>query len=289
MESIPILPMSVEECISHCIREKYEKYGLEKAFPNRLLRGDVLDLLDMFCTVVYYPLENEKNNGFHVTDMPFANGEKQNFVFINTAQTMEKQIFTAAHELGHIWAVDDYVIEKLRIDDTPKIREMIINRFAAVLLIPEKPFRETFDRELQKYASPEKTVTVLNVYKIIVIMMNKFLAPMKSIILRLYELNLLNKETIAFLLGKGTLGKTDIEKLIKILIKDFGYVTLLNPSNKKYIDGLADKLDIAEKRHLIPQIKIDHMREKFGLNPPVSITREMDNTISLTSQEGLDT
>lgn len=289
MESISILPMSVEECISSCIDEQFEKHKLKKTFFNPLLRSDVLDLLDMFCTVVYYPLEDEKNNGFHVTDMPFANGEKQNFVFINTAQTMEKQVFTAAHELGHIWAVDDYVISKLCLEDTPKTREMVINRFAAVLLISEIQFKEAFYNELDKYVNPKGSITVLNMYKIIVIMMNKFLVPMKAIVLRLYELEMLPKDTVELLLGQGTLSEAYIENLIKALIEDFGYTSIQTPSKKKWIEGLSEKLEIAEKKQLLPQSKINHMREMFGLNTPVAIASEMDTMISLTSQEGLDT
>ena len=57
-----------------------------------MLREDVLDLLDKFCTVVYFPLENEENNGFHMTGIPLADGSKHNFVFINTAQTISWQV-----------------------------------------------------------------------------------------------------------------------------------------------------------------------------------------------------
>jgi len=104
--------------ITHFINEKRESQILKTKFPNQLLREDVLDLLDMYCTVIYYPLENESNNGFHITGIPHKNGEEQHFVYINTSQTIEKQIFTAAHELGHIWEVDSYVLEHLSDENT---------------------------------------------------------------------------------------------------------------------------------------------------------------------------
>ncbi len=47
-------------------------------------------------------------------------------------------------------------------------------------------------------------LTVLNMYKIIVIMMYKFLVPMKPIVLRRYEIEMLPIDTVAFLLGQGT-------------------------------------------------------------------------------------
>ena len=102
MNDYSILPNQVETCIQQLIKQKFQEENLQSIFPNRLLREDVLDLLDRYCTVVYYPLENEENNGFRVKDIPFANGSCHDFVFINTAQTLEKHVFTAAHELGHI-------------------------------------------------------------------------------------------------------------------------------------------------------------------------------------------
>ena len=96
--------------IKECVKEY--RAEIKAKFPNKLLREDVLDLLEDYCKVVYYPLEKEANNGFHVADIPDKDGNPLTFVFINTAQTLEKQIFTAAHELGHIWRVDDYVAEK---------------------------------------------------------------------------------------------------------------------------------------------------------------------------------
>ena len=136
MNDFSILPNQVEICIQQLIEQKFQEENLHSMFPNRLLREDVLDLLDRYCTVVYYPLEEEENNGFRVKDIPFSDGSYHDFVFINTAQTLEKQAFTAAHELGHIWNVDRYVIEHCGISS--ELAEPIINRFAAVLLMPKE-------------------------------------------------------------------------------------------------------------------------------------------------------
>jgi hypothetical protein len=61
------LPSDVVDLIVKFIKEKRESSDLKTKFPNSLLRTDVLDLLDIYCTVIYYPLENESNNGFHIT------------------------------------------------------------------------------------------------------------------------------------------------------------------------------------------------------------------------------
>lgn len=203
MSKVSILPMEVENSITKCIDEIFKRESLKDAFPNTLLREDVLDLLDRFCTVVYYPLTNEENNGFHITGVPFVDGSKNSFVFINTAQTVEKQVFTAAHELGHIWNVDEFVINDLGLKGSPELREMIINRFAAVLLIPEKAFDSSVAAGFKEYGNPDRTITVFNLLKVIVILMNQFFVPMKAIVLRLVELNYFLPDVADDLLGNA--------------------------------------------------------------------------------------
>ena len=65
MNDFTILSNQVETCIQELIDQTFQNEDLRNIFPNRLLREDVLDLLDRYCTVVYYPLEEEeRNNGF---------------------------------------------------------------------------------------------------------------------------------------------------------------------------------------------------------------------------------
>lgn len=292
MNEITILPMDIENSIQRFIRKKFEEDSLHEKFQNPLLRQDVLDLLDLYCTVVYYPLEHEGNNGFRIKGIPFADGSQQDFVFINTAQTMEKQVFTAAHELGHIWNVDEFVINELNLDPTQVSRELIINRFAAVLLIPSENFLVSVRTGLKEYGDDEnKTITYVNLLKLIVNLMNQFFAPLKAVTLRLVELSIFSEHTAEMLLGYGAISKEHIVKLVNEFIVESGYVQLQNPSNKKWIEGLAEKLDIAEKKNLVPISKINMMREKFGLKASASAAAspEMNDLISLDTQEGLET
>ena len=187
IKQVPMLPDNIENIIRQFIQRKLSENELRMSFPNQLLRDDVLALLGEFCTVVYYPLENESNNGFHV-NIPCGNGDRQDFVFINTAQAMEKQIFTAAHELGHIWKVDEELLPQVNLENSIENHELIINRFAAALLIPEENFEEVLSVEFRKLANPDHTISLLNMYKLIVILMNHFFVPMKAVVLRLREL-----------------------------------------------------------------------------------------------------
>lgn len=286
MDNISVLPMRVEECLEKRKSDILKECGLEEAYPNPLLRDDVLELLDRFCTVVFFPLENEDNNGFHITDMPFYDGSRKHFVFINTAQTMEKQVFTAAHELGHVWRVDEYVINQLGLEDNEEIREMIINRFAATLLIPKEIFRKSFSAQVKELGNEDGTITVINMLRLIVILMNQFFVPMKAIVLRFVELGILSDETAEFLLGHKEVPENEIAEIIDDLISDYGFIKFQNPSNKKWIDGLAELLEAAECKQLVEQEKIDRMRELFDLKPPSSFTTDMNSVFPFVTQEG---
>lgn len=287
MNDFPILPNQVEEIIDQLIGEKFGKEDLRKIFPNPLLREDVLDLLDRYCTVVYYPLPDEDNNGFRLKDIPFADGSFHDFVFINTAQTLERQAFTAAHELGHIWNVDGFVIEQLKL--SPEFAEPIINRFAAVLLMPKTEFRAAVKLQLAEYAKPEKkTITYVNLIKTIVHLMNQFFVPQKAVMLRLVETGFFREDVVETLLNGKFVPLDRTEELVETFIHEFGYVKLRNRTRKKWIEGLAEKLDIAEKEHLISKKKIKSLRESFEIPTATEVSPEMNHSFSLDSQEGID-
>lgn len=281
MKDIQILSKEAEQSIRSFITQKLDQNNLRTDFPNKLLRGDVLRLLDKFCTVVYYPIERESNNGFHVS-VPFLNGQMQDFVFINTAQTMEKQVFTAAHELGHIWNVDKTILSELKLEDTPQNQELVINRFAAVLLIPEDEFKAVLFTEVKKLSNGDGSVSLSNMYKLIVILMNFFFAPMKAIVLRMVELECLSLNDANLLLGRSETEGQSVTVLINQLCNELGFTELQNPSKKKWIDGLAEKLAIAEQEQLLPKEKIDYIRDAFDIQ---SFEPDMDlnGSISLST------
>lgn len=286
MGEIVILPLEIEKTIINFIKTKFQQDNLSVLFQNPLLREEVLDLLDRYCTVVYYPVDDTGNNGFRLKRMPFADGTRQDFVFINTAQTLEKQVFTAAHELGHIWNVDEVVIKEHNLEDTTDMREHIINRFAAILLMPDDKFGISVRAGLKEYGEQgKKTITYVNLLRMIVGLMNHFFAPMKAVVLRLVELKFFREDVAKVLLGYDDITAEVFAERIHELCVECGYTNLLNPSRKKYIEGLAQKLDIAERNNLVSPNKIRVMREKFGL-PASSGELGLDDIISLDTQEG---
>ncbi len=287
MIELTILPLEVEKIIIDFIKDKFEKDSLSSVFQNPLLREEMLDLLDRYCTVIYFPVDDTDNNGFRLKEMPFANGTRQDFVFINTAQTMEKQVFTAAHELGHIWNVDEFVINNYPLPDTAEMREHIINRFAAILLMPAEKFGVSVRTVLAEFLEKEKrSITYANLLRMIAILMNQFFAPMKAVVLRLVELNFFHEDIATFMFGNSDIPFDVLANRIHALCVEYGYTNLLKPTKKKWIAGLAQKLDIAEQKNLLAPNKIRVMREKFELSPISSCNPELNNTISLNPQEG---
>ena len=287
MDNVSVLNLNAEEEIKCFIEKIFEKDRLRDFFPNALLREDVLELLDKYCTVIYYPLKGESNNGFRIKEIPFADGSQQDFVFINTAQAMEKQVFTAAHELGHIWNVDDYIVEKLGLPQTQEQREMVVNRFAAILLMPKDIFTVSARGALDELADSEsKSIRVIDLLKVIAILMNQFFVPMKSVVLRLVELGFIKNQAADMLLGYRDIPIQEVEDLVEVIITELGFVKLLKPSNKKWIEGLSEKLDIAERHSLVSQNKINLLRKKFDLPPKGSALPGMQEQITLDTRGG---
>jgi len=105
--------------------------------------GDVLQLLEEKGLKVFeIPL------GDNVYGFSAYNDDTGGVIFINKNNPVERQFFTALHELGHmIFHKKDYQ-SKERIDKSAeKIRERIANHFAGAMLIP----RETIETELRLF------------------------------------------------------------------------------------------------------------------------------------------
>lgn len=271
------LSTEYETCIKKHLLAKLEKDNLREKFPNPLLREDVFSILGLYCKVVFFPL-NDTNDGFHIDAMPFASGEEQPFVFINTSRSQIEQVFTAAHELGHIWKIDDLVINEIAADASKDVREDIVGRFAAILLMPEELFLPAYTTEFDKLKEANGKITILNMLKVIVSLMIQFYTPMESVVYRLKELGKLELEAVELLLGKKDIERTEIDETIAKLLNDLGQFDLQKKSNKRWIDGLAELLDTAEKEDLFPEDKIEKIRDKFKLKD-AEITEDMNDFV----------
>ena len=123
---------------------------------NVIVRDDVFALLERECYVLYYSLEDEID-GCHICKP--LNGEMKQFVYINTSKVLQEQVWTAAHELGHVWRVDRYVQDNVANCNTDI--EKIVGRFTAEFLMPTEFFQRECSRRLE-YNKYKGQLTILS-------------------------------------------------------------------------------------------------------------------------------
>lgn len=216
---------------------------------NLILRNDVFMLLEaQNCTVLYYPL-NDEIEGFRV--QKYVNGKEEEFIYINTAKAEDVQIFTAAHELGHLINIDKIVCDELKWENpTKKVREDIIDRFAAELLMKKDTFVKLFIAKAKKYVNEQGIISGDNMLRTIAYLMDTFMVPYDSVVRRLWETDRINDKTQDALLDKETVSEDSVEKAIEegnykrckpTQIKSFGSLT-------KYLKVLDEAGEISERR-----------------------------------------
>lgn len=135
---------------------------------NVAIRDNIFGILEDNCTVIYYPLENEKNRGFHIKRI--VKNELEDFVYINTAKPIAEQIFAAAHEFGHIFEVSGKVWKMMGYSGFPteEDEENITNRFAAELLMPAEVFKQSFLENMKEVGIKSGKVKVDNLVRVMV-------------------------------------------------------------------------------------------------------------------------
>ncbi len=238
----------------------------ENNLNEKVIRDDVFNVLQKMpnCKVLYYPLDEEADedgcDGCHVVRT--IKGIKNQLVFINTANTRERQAFSVAHELGHIWNVDVRI--KHTLPDIDFDVEDVINRFAAELLMPEKVFIEQANNKLYEVIKREtdsegEKATILDIIKVIVYLMNYFFVPYKSVVMRLNEVGIIND------LSKERLLEYKDSSYVETIIQERQYNRLGIKTGVMSIANLADRLDEIEERELFSVNRINAIRQKFDL------------------------
>lgn len=279
MENFDPTKLDKEHITKICdfIKEKHE--DINKICVNKLIRDDIFPLLDQYCTVVYYPTDDKENNGFH---KDYAhNGKIVHFVYINTAQHKEKQIFTAAHELGHIWDIKSLFKEP--IDD--ELDERLVNRFASELLMPKDHFWDFIRKELKPYLNDDNLIGEMDMIKVITATMNHFFTSYKSVIYRFYEIEVLNEEDCRVLWGDTK--EHSRESLIEIsqkIAKENGYSRLHQTDNRKWINGLKELIDTANEQDDFSQEWLQSFYDKFDFQRNLNKSN-IDDTLSILNFE----
>lgn len=265
----------IYEKIPNVIEELRSDYVLN----NRIIRDDIFGILEKYCIVVYYPLENEKNCGFHIKR--YVKDHLEDFVYINSAKTIAEQVFVAAHELGHVWGVAEKVWklagEQGRMESSTE--EAIINRFAAELLMPTVEFRRSFFSNMNKLECDNSKLRVVDLIRIMVMQMNDYMVPYESVRRRLVETGIISKKSCDDLLEKESV----ILPLVGVFLKDQN--TMLDRvTAKKTIPGLRDLLETAEKKGNVSVFTIEKIKRDFDVD---DIEKEEDDIVEI-SIEGVN-
>ncbi len=244
--------------IKKCI-EKHQD-DIKRVCINKLIRDDIFPLLDENCTVVYYPSNDISNNGFHTNYI--TESGTIHFVYINTSQHMEKQIFTAAHELGHIWDI----VTQIDSTATYEYTERIINRFASELLMPEQEFTSFIEQEIKVYLKDSKEIEVFDMMYVITAAMNYFFTSYKSIVYRFYELGFLSEDNCRGLWeGRNSYSLEKLLQISKDIASEKGYTRLYKIDNRCSIKGLKELLDKAYLNEQFSKEWLDSFYTKFNL------------------------
>ncbi len=238
-----------------------EKIRTDYILNNQIIKDDIFGILEKHCTVIYYPIEDEMNRGFHTKR--FVKDKLEDFVYINTAKTVSEQVFTAAHELGHIWRVAVQVWEQAGEQGTleSKTEEKIINRFAAELLMPTKEFRKTFLAHIEKLGLDTNRLRLVDLIQVMVLQMNDYMVPYESVRRRTVETKIITPELGEVLLNS----KESIEPLVSAFSKDQNTI-LDRVTAKKTIPGLRNLLEIAEKNGELSIYTINKIKRDFDID-----------------------
>lgn len=261
--------MNLDRCVIDEIKVLIDEIKAEKEIINPIIRDDVFSILQLCkCTVLYYPLEGEEQDGCDGCSLqkPVC-GEMQQFVFINTNNTRERQAFSAAHELGHVWNADRIIQDKFPEMDLDS--ETIINRFAAELLMPERIFNEQIDSYLRSIDYKGPKIQDLELVKMVAYLMNEFFVPYKSVVIRLTEVNRLSEEfTDNMLQYKDS-------QYLKEIIKAEQYNRLgIVTKEQKSIDNLQEYLYEAQKREMINPTMLQNIKDQFDIQDINEISKE---------------
>ena len=248
--------MSLNEKLINEIERLVQEIKKENDIKNEIIRDDVFSILQALnCIVLYYPLADEEIDGCHIKKP--INGQMEQFVFINSNNTRERQAFIAAHELGHIWEVDKRL--KNKFPDENLDTEEVVNRFAAELLMPRIIFHEVMANQLKRmnYAGP--SIKITEMIKLIAYLMNYFFVPFKSVVYRLNEIGKLDKKYNDIIL------EFKDGDFLKELIKAEQYTRLGIINKLRSMDNLPELLIEAEKRKLFNANKLKNIRNDFDI------------------------
>lgn len=257
----------MEQRVVRLIQEFIEKKRKEKQIINAVIRDDVFSVLDNECNVLYYSLDDEIE-GCHI--LKPVNGKLEQFVFINTSKVVQEQVWTAAHELGHVWNVDQYVKEKS--DECIENCEKIVGRFAAEFLMPEQIFDKEVNSKLSELQFSGNQMSQQVMVELVTHLMNFFCTPYKSVIIRFVELGYVSEDDEE----KYLEGFEQNVSMYQRLIRENQYTRLEEQKVVYAIGNIQKELDFLEKRGALKKPYVQRVRELFHINESVTVGDDLE-------------
>ena len=253
---------TVVKAIQNIILEIKEKSVIQ----NTAIRDNIFSILENVCTVIYYPLEEEKNRGFHIKK--FVKNKLEDFVYINTAKPIAEQIFAAAHEFGHICEVAEKVRNVLGYEAklTEEEEEDITDWFAAELLMPTEAFRNVFLAHMNELGIKSGKVKLDDLVQVIVLQMNDFMVPYESVRRRLAETKIIQQKEADYLLSI----EGEVLNLVAIFTKDRN-TYLGNGTGVKTVSGIRTLIENAEGQENVDPYLLNKIKKEFDIeNMPIA-------------------
>lgn len=253
----------IVSAIQNFIEEKKQKEGI----VNEMVRDDVFSVLEKECKVLYYNLDDSIEGCHRIKPM---NGKMEQFVFINTSKVVQEQVWTAAHELGHVWEVDQFV--KKVVPSCEESCEALVGRFAAEFLMPETFFHKEVRAKLLELGFEGGKLSGQKMVKLVTYLMNYFGTPYKSVIRRFSEVGYIEKEyeqTYLTCFERNT-------ALYERLIQENQYTRLEEKKPVYSISNLQSDLEYLEKRGAIKEKYLCRVRELFHINESETIGNDLE-------------
>lgn len=178
------------------------------------------------------PIFSDK--GYIIVELPFKDpeigalcykGDSIGYVFLNTSLPRVNVNFALCHEVYHVFYQESGLEHKIELYINEQYyeheEELAANLFAGMVLMPEQNFKFMFDKFLREQKISDTTVSVLAK------LMNYFEVPYMAVLIRCYELRLLEAgDTLKELLN---LTKENLkEEFLKLWLEE----EILEPSKK---------------------------------------------------------
>lgn len=215
------------------IKEIAEDIRKKNGLGTDAVIGDyIFTILQQECVVMMRPIKHQPDlDGFSTEKI--IKGKLETVVYINTAKNVEKQNFCAAHELGHRYAVDSMIRDKFPEDIIlPPEEEVIMNRFAAELMMPEKEFRDRGIKVWKQYSTRNRNnafqITLKNAIQAIIQLMDFYYMPYKAVLYRMGEVKIISSPVKIYLEGYEEGNRNVVDQMIS----DMGITRLRTPDHK---------------------------------------------------------